>query len=254
MNIIMDRSESAFVSTRILADIEDALICDGGATSTLTKSLENCTLVQQKVVEFQTAHCGTQMSTTHCCLKTYYVRDRLCEIRPIVVKAYAVPGLKHDLLSVKGLNQSGYRVIHDEDEEESGVFAVINKMDKAKSFPFMSEHSNLFSLKLEQMSATQFEKQSGYELWRRRLGHSSDRNIRDSIKWNHGLEDLKGLTYEEHAKFPSCMIGKATLKDLPKARQVKVKPLHQINVDSFSSSIPSIEGYNHAVVFVDKCT
>jgi hypothetical protein len=50
------------------------------------------------------------------------------------------------------------------------------------------------------------------------------------------------------------MIGKATLEDLPKARQVKVKPLHQINVDSFSSSIPSIEGYNHAVVFVDKCT
>jgi hypothetical protein len=35
-----------------------------------------------------------------------------------------VPGLKHDLLSVKGLNQSGYRVIHDEDEDESGVFAV----------------------------------------------------------------------------------------------------------------------------------
>jgi hypothetical protein len=40
------------------------------------------------------------------------------------------------------------------------------------------------------------------------------------------------------------MIGKATLEDLPKARQVKVKPLHQINVDSCSSSIPSIEGYN----------
>ena len=99
-------------------------------------------------------------------------------------------------------------MIHDEDEEESGVFAVINKkIDKAKSFPFMSEHSNFSSLKLEQMSATQFEKQSGYELWHRRLGHSSNRNIRDSIKWNHGLEDLKGLTYEEHAKCPSCMIG-----------------------------------------------
>jgi hypothetical protein len=28
MNIIMGRSESAFVSTRILADMEDALICD----------------------------------------------------------------------------------------------------------------------------------------------------------------------------------------------------------------------------------
>jgi hypothetical protein len=200
----MDRSESAFVSTRILADMEDALICDGGATSTLTKSLENSTLIKQKVVEIQTAHDGTQMSSTHRCLTTYYVRDRLGEIRPIVVKAYVIPGLKHDLLSVKGLNQSGYRVINDEDEEESGVFAVIDKkIDKAKSFPFMSEHSNLFSLKLEQMSATQFEKQSGYELsWHRRLGHtgSSNRNIRDSTKWNTGLEDLKGLTYEEHVK------------------------------------------------------
>ena len=84
MNIIMDRSESAFVCTRILAE-EDALICDGGATSTLTKSLENCTLVKQKVVEIQTAHCGTQMSTTHRCLKTYYVCDCLVEIRHIVV-------------------------------------------------------------------------------------------------------------------------------------------------------------------------
>ena len=58
-------------------------------------------------------------------------------------------------------------------------------------------------------------------------------------------------------KFLSCMIGKgrkATFEDFPKARQAKVKTLHQINVDLFSSSVPSIEGYNHAVVFVEKCT
>ena len=88
------------------------------------------------------------------------------EIRPIVVKAYVVPGLKYDLLSVKGLNKCGYAVYHQPDPEESGVYAVINKkIDKAKSFPFMSEHSSLFYLKLEQMSAKHFEKQSGYELW-----------------------------------------------------------------------------------------
>jgi hypothetical protein len=34
MNILMDRSESAFVSTRALADMEDTLICDGGAIQT----------------------------------------------------------------------------------------------------------------------------------------------------------------------------------------------------------------------------
>jgi hypothetical protein len=61
-----------------------------------------------------------------------------------------VPGLKHDLLSVKGLNKAGYGANRDPDPEQSGVHAVINnKIDnlKSKSFPFMSEYSNLFDLK-----------------------------------------------------------------------------------------------------------
>ncbi len=130
INVIMDRAQSAFVSTRSLAELEGALICDGGATSTLTRSLENCTLVEQKVGDIQTAHSATLMSTTHHYLKTYYICERLGEIRPIVARAYVV---KHDLLSVKGLNQSEYRVIHCVDEKESRVFAVINKkIDKSK--------------------------------------------------------------------------------------------------------------------------
>ena len=40
---IMGHAHSAFVSTRSIDDMEDSLICDGGATCTLTKSLENCT-------------------------------------------------------------------------------------------------------------------------------------------------------------------------------------------------------------------
>ena len=99
------------------------------------------------MVDIQTAQGATLMSTTHLCLKTYYFRDRLGEIRPIVVKAYVVPGLKYDLLSVKGLNKCCYAVYHHPDPKESGVFALTNnKMDKAKSFPFMSEHSSLFHL------------------------------------------------------------------------------------------------------------
>ena len=73
--------------------------------------------------------------------RTYYISDRLGKIRPIVVRAYVVPGLIHNSLSVKGLKQSGYRVIRDVDEEESGVFAVINKkIDKSKSFPLMGKY------------------------------------------------------------------------------------------------------------------
>ena len=95
--------------------------------------------------EVQTGHGATIMRTTRLCDKTYFVCDRLGEIRPIIVKAYVIPGLKDDLLSVKRLNQAGYAVSHHSDPEQSGVYAVINnKIDKSKSFPFISEHSNLF--------------------------------------------------------------------------------------------------------------
>ena len=107
-----------------------------------------------------------------------------------------VPGLKHDLLSAKGLNKAGYSVHHHPDSAQSRVYAVIkNKIDKSKSFPFMSEHSKLFDLKLEQMSTRQVEKLSGYELWHQRLAHASNRTIRDTIKGAIGYESLKKMTF-----------------------------------------------------------
>jgi hypothetical protein len=63
-----------------------------------------------------------------------------------------------------------------------------------------------------------------------------------------------GVNYEAHVKCPLCMLVKATLEDYPGARVRKVPPLYQIHMDSFSSSIKSIEGYNHAVVLVDNQT
>ncbi len=84
-NYIMGRAHSAFVSTKSVEEMEDTLICDGGATCTLTKILETCTQCKLKVVEIQTAEGATIMSTTHLCLKSYYVRDSLGENCPIVV-------------------------------------------------------------------------------------------------------------------------------------------------------------------------
>ena len=62
------------------------------------------------------------------------------------------------------------------------------------------------------------------------------------------------MTFETHTKCPSCMIGKATLEDFPKAKHPINKPLYQIHMDSFSSSVESIERYNHAIVSVDAAT
>ena len=148
------------------------------------------------------------MTTTHVCLKTYYVRDRTGELRPITTKTYIVKNLKHDLLSGKMLNKAGYRIILDEDPEESGIFAVNEgKICKSKSSSFMGSLTNLYYIKTEPLCLREFGKISGYELWHRRLGHSTNRNIRETIAHSTGLEDLRSRTFDEHAKCPSCMIA-----------------------------------------------
>jgi hypothetical protein len=90
----------------------------------MTSSFENCTYLQEEVIEIQTAHGDTIMRTTHVGWKTFFVRDRLGTPRPITKRAYITPGLKHDLLSGKALNLAGYRVILDSDHEEAGIYAV----------------------------------------------------------------------------------------------------------------------------------
>ena len=60
-----------------------------------------------------------------------------------------------------------------------------------------------------------------------------------------------GKRFNQGEKCPSCMIGKSTLEDLPKLKDRAIEPLYQVKMDSFSSSVPSIEGYNYAVVFAD---
>ncbi len=108
----------------------------------------------------------------------------------------------------------------DEDDMESVVYSVINrKIDTVESFALMSEHSNLFYLKIEQMNTQQCEKQSGYELWHQRMAHSTNQNIRESISCMTEMESLMGQKYESHVKCLSCMIGKATLEDFPSLKR-----------------------------------
>ncbi len=138
-------------------------------------------------------------------------------------------------------------MIHDKDDMESRVYAGINrKIDTAKSFAFMSEHSIFLYLKTEQMNAQQFKKQSGYELWHRGMAQSTNQNIRESISCTRGMEimeSLIGQRYELHVKCPSCMIGKATIEDFLSLKGKVALPLYQMNIDSFSPSVKSVERY-----------
>ena len=97
-----------------------------------------------------------------------------------------------------------------------------------------------FYVKAESMSAQQFGKISGYEKWHRRLGHTSNRDIHNTIPYVTGLEELVKKNYQQHTKCASCMIGKSTLEDFPELRSRADKPLKQVKIDSFSSSVVSM--------------
>ncbi len=112
--------------------------------------------------------------------------------------------------------------------------------------------TQIFCLKPEMLTQQQFDKMSGFEKWHRRMGHVSYRDIQLSMKCTTGLEELLNKTFELHTKCAACMIGKSTLENYPATKVRASKPLKQINVDSFSSSVTSIEGYNHAAIFVDS--
>jgi hypothetical protein len=165
------------------------------------------------------------MKTTHVCLKTFFVRDRLGTMRPTTTRAFIAPGLKHNLLLSGKALIKGYRVILDSDNEEGSGSGSIRcserKIEKAKSFAFISELSSLFYLQIETMSATVFAQMSGWdswELWHRRLAHSSIRNIQESIPYTSRMEELFKRKYENHLKCPAFMIGKATLADFPQVK------------------------------------
>jgi hypothetical protein len=94
-NVISDKSahaidwegEFAFDGEELISTGEfTQVICDGGATSTLSSSFENCTDCQLRTVEIKTAEGGSVMTTTHVCMKTYYVKSRTGEIHPLTTR------------------------------------------------------------------------------------------------------------------------------------------------------------------------
>ncbi len=96
------------------------IICNGGATTTLTSSFENCTDCKPRKININLAEGGVAMVTTHEVMKTYYLRTRTGEFCGLTTKAFVTPGLRHDLLSVEGLNRQGYCVVQHSDPVESG--------------------------------------------------------------------------------------------------------------------------------------
>jgi len=68
------------------------------------------------------------------------------------------------------------------------------------------------------------------------------------------LEGLIGKRYPKDHKCPSCMIGKSTLENYPGSKEPDPRPMALVHMDVYSSSVTSIEGYNHALIITDSCS
>ncbi len=102
------------------------------------------------------------------------------------------------------------------------------------------------------MDWTTYDNLTGYDLWHRRLGHVPNRNIEQTIQHSIGLENLVGKTCKRDQKCPSCMLRKSTLENYPGSMDPAPQLLGRVHMDLYSSSITSIEGYNHAIIFTDS--
>ena len=240
-------------STKVIRE-KSVAVMDCGASQTITGSLINCKDVMEKVTIIETANGEENMTSTHVCTKTYFVRNRMGDLVTITVTALFVKGLPQDLLGGKSVNRENIRVILDSDHDICGLYPLDkdHQQHYQDSIEFVEDQTDLYYLQTEDMDWTTYDNLTGYDLWHRRLGHVPNRNIEQTIQHSIGLENLIGKTCKRDQKCPSCMLGKSTLENYPGSMDPASQLLGRVHMDLYSSSITSIEGYNHAIIFTDS--
>ncbi len=71
-------------------------VMDCGASITMTGSLLICVDVKENktIIETATSKEGESIMATHTCRKTYFVKNRICEMVSITTSARDFPGIK----------------------------------------------------------------------------------------------------------------------------------------------------------------
>ena len=149
-------------------DEDKSYLCaDCGASMTITGSLANTTNVVEKSVVVDMAESGKDMRSTHSCMKTYFIKNRSGETTSITTPALYVKSVNQDLLSGKACNKIGIRIILDADPDIAGLYPLDkdNKPRLDDSIPFISEPTDLFSLKIEELDWRKFHEMNGFGLW-----------------------------------------------------------------------------------------
>ncbi len=132
------------------------------------------------------------MKATHVCMKTYFLQTREGEVVSLTVPANYVTSANQDLLRGKACNKIGVRKILDEDPDISGLYPLDKEKQQhvEESITFISEHTDLYLLKIEEMDWRKFHQQYGCGLWHWRLMNCMDQIIKQTILYSKGLGKL----------------------------------------------------------------
>jgi hypothetical protein len=152
----------------ISANDDKSNICaDCGASMTMTGSLANTTDVVEKTVIVDMAESGANMTATHTCMKTYFIKNRRGEVESITTPALYLKNIHQDLLSGKAYNRVQIRIILDLDPDIAGLYPLDEEKQQhfEESIAFITEPTDLYLLKVEEMDWRMFHETSGYDLW-----------------------------------------------------------------------------------------
>ena len=160
------------------------------------------------------------------------------------------------VISGKAVNKLNVRVILDDDPDIWELYPLTKDKEHnyQDSIEFIGEPTDLFYLQTEEVDWTRFNAATGYEVWHQRLGHVMIRNIDQTIQHSIGLESLVGKKYRKDHKCPSGMIRKSTFENYPWPEEPDSRPMALVHMDVHSSSVTSIEGYDHGLIITNSCS
>ena len=109
----------------------------------------------------ETADGEERMQSSHKCIKTYFVLNRMGDPVPISVLALFMRGLPQDLIGGKAINKINIRVILDDDPDICGRYPLKKEKKQLhqESIEFISKHTDLFYLQTKEMDWTDLMQQ-----------------------------------------------------------------------------------------------
>lgn len=244
-------NQYCFSASTIEDDSGTKFFLDSGASDHLVRGEEellNARKLEQPIL-INVAKAKTSLRATHVgdleVVSIINNQENYIRIKNVLL----VPGLSHNLLSVRRLEISGFEILFKE-----GAGSIM-KNGRTVAVAFRGKSSLLYSLEFRRRTATAnvCQAEKPLQIWHKRLGHLNH----DSLKRLPNLvEGMKIVGTTEHPETCDvCIEGKQTRLPHKQPRNRATRPLELVHSDLFGPISPtSRDGKRYMLTFIDDYT